>query len=178
VDASALANSAAEALVDRHTLKARGYLVAARAAHLDVRYTEALDLYAALKRHAVSANEKNEAVWGTVGASLVLESPGLEVAFKELESLPDKRLTDRVRLEGARLNLARILGTQPNTREGSRLATQVADPWVRSAWSNLHGYALLLGARYDEAAVVLRSALADLNEIGISFATHHLEWMA
>ncbi len=175
-DASALANAAAEALADRHPLKARGYLVAARAAHLDVRYAEALNLYSALKRHAVSANEMNEAVWGTVGVSLVLELPRLEVAFKELELLPGKRLTDRVRLEGARLNLARFRGTQPNTRDGSRLAAQVADPWVRSAWSNLHGYALLLGARYDEAAVVLRDALADLNEIGLSFATHHLEW--
>ena len=118
-----------------------------RAPPISIRVTKRRsDLYVVLKQLGGTASEANEAVWGAVAASLVLESPGLEEAFAKFESLPNKRLTDRVRLEGARLGLARIHGTKPNTREGSRLAAQAADPWVRSAWSHLHGYALLLGS--------------------------------
>ncbi len=92
-EARALANSAAASLVDSHPLKGRSYLVAARAAHLDRRPAEALDLYVALKQHAVSVSESNEAVWGTVAASLVLESPGLEKAFQGTR-IPARRATD------------------------------------------------------------------------------------
>jgi ATP/maltotriose-dependent transcriptional regulator MalT len=175
-EARTLAESAAQALPDHHPLKARACLTAARAAHLSSHHEEALDLFVVLKQLGGTASEANEGAWGAVSASLVLEMPGLEEAFAIFEALPNKRLTDRVRLEAARLGLARIHGTKPNTLEGSRLAAQTADPWVRSAWSHVHGYALLLGARYAEAEAVLRDALAELEEFGLSFATHHLEW--
>ncbi len=103
-----------------------------------------------------------------VAVSLVTGDDGLESAFRELEALPDKHLSDRVRLECARLSMARIRGTRPNPLEGSRLVANVSDPWVRSAWGHAHGYVLLLAARYSEACAVLRSTRSDLDEARFS----------
>ena len=88
---------------------------------------------------------------------------------------PNMRITDRVRLEGARLNLARGFSVRCPTHAEVTARSPGCRPVVRSAGQH-HGYALLLGARYGEAAGRPTYALADLNEFGISFATPHLEW--
>ena len=140
------------------------------------RHTEAKNLYVTLTRHAATAHEINEAAWGQLAASLVTGDDGLESAFRQLEALPDKHLSDRVRLECARLSVARIRGTRPNPLEGARLVANVSDPWVRSAWGHAHGYVLLLAARYSEAHAVLRGTRSDLDERGLAFAQPHIDW--
>jgi LuxR family maltose regulon positive regulatory protein len=175
-EGESLGISAAAQLPESHPLKARACLVAARAAHLGGRCVEALDLYADVKRHAFRSHELNEAIWGTVAIALVAEGDGLKSAFRDLESLPTTGLTDRVRLECARIHLARVEGRRPNLSEGARIVGQITDPWVKSAWGHLHGYALVLDARYVEAAAILRGVREELKEIGFSFALHHLEW--
>ena len=177
--ASSSALAAVGAFQDGHALKARGLLIAGRAAYFAYRLEEALELHARASSHAISTSDANEAAWGKCVVAFALEDGQMPNAVRELASLASPRPVDRLRLATARRRLALLGGANGLRDDGSSAShtlAHVADPWVRSGWSHTWGYSLVLQARYQEARTVLRGTLVELGEFGFAFGTPHVEW--
>ncbi len=177
--AHALASLAANDLADTHSLKARAYFVAGRSAHLLRRCQDALALHSRAAMHATSSGDISDAAWGVFLAVYVLEDDRAEAAFRALESLPNMRVSDRLRLDTARTNLSfgwDLGGLSHEDPDAEALLTQVADPFVRSSWAYIRGTALVVRGRYGEGARLLRATLAELVEFGLTFGMPHVEW--
>ncbi len=104
--AHAMARLAANELPDTHPLKARGYFVAGRSAHLLLRCEAAFALHSSAARYARSPGDVSDAAWGVFLALYILEDDRAEAAFHALESLPNMRTSDRLRLDTARTHLS------------------------------------------------------------------------
>jgi DNA-binding CsgD family transcriptional regulator len=177
--ARSLGSLAARAFPNGHPLKARGLLISGRAAYFQYEFEEAFELHTQASTYAVTVDDINDAAWGRCLAAFALEDSRMHAAVTELESLPNLRATDRVRLETARHQLAMFGwagGLSVGALAESGLLSQVSNPWVRSGWSYTFGTALMVSARYDEAQAVLQAALAELDEVSFSFAVPHGEW--
>jgi DNA-binding CsgD family transcriptional regulator/tetratricopeptide (TPR) repeat protein len=175
-----LGQSSAAGLPNDHPLKARGFFVAGSAAQFDHRLEEAFDLHGQATRLAVRTNDINDATWGKCLAALYLEDHRLRAAVQELEAVDDPRPEDRLRMFIARQHLARLSdGLYDLRAEGaaaSHLLTLVTDPWVRTGWGNVYGYALVLQAQYENARVVLTTTLNEIETFGLAFGRPHIEW--
>jgi DNA-binding CsgD family transcriptional regulator len=177
--AEALGKAAADRFESTHPLKARGYLIAGRAALLAHRETEALSLYSAAKPYARSSADIHDCAFGKVLAAVYLEDNRVDQEMAELEGLPVVEPADRVRLEVARIyrsfadQSARI---QSDDLDVSQIPSLVSDPSLRTGWAYALASALTLQSRYREAEKVLRATLAELDEFGLSFAVPHVEW--
>ena len=178
--ARALAESTASRLAEGHPLKARSYLLAGRAAHLSHGLDDAYQLHSVARQHAATTADVNDSVWGKCLATLYMEDDDrVETTLRELESLAHVRPTDRVRLDFARSHYALFEGRGGlggGDPDVARLAPTITDPWVRTSWSYTRGHSLVLQARYEDAAQILRAAHSDLEEFGLSFGLRHVEW--
>ncbi len=136
-------------------------------------------MYSSATKQSVTQVDKSDATWGLVVASTYLEDERFDDAIAALEGLSSLRPKDIVRLDAARMHewLFRGTGRGPELdNEISAVAATLADPWTRSSWSYLRGAAMVLNARYEEAAKLLRMTLQDLGEFGLAFATPHVRW--
>ncbi len=177
--AEALGKAAADRFESAHPLKARGYLIAGRAALLAHREAEALSLYSVAKPYARSSADIHDCAFGKVLAAVYLEDNRVDQEMAELEGLAIAEPADRVRLEVARIyrsfadHNARI---QSDNLDASQIPSLLSDPSLRTGWAYARASALTLQARYREAERVLRVTLAELDEFGLSFAVPHVEW--
>jgi ATP/maltotriose-dependent transcriptional regulator MalT len=177
--AGALAKSVSATLPTSHPLKARGALLAGRAAHLAYRFEDAYSQYAEAVECSRSDYERSDAAWGLAVAAMYLEDERAGGAIDSLEAVPRLRSKDLVRLDAARMYdwLFRGHDRQPVFDEQvAELAAGLSDPWARSSWSYLRGTAMVLNARYEGAVQLLRGTLRDLGEFGLAFATPHVRW--
>lgn len=85
--AKSLGLLSAEKLVGGHPLKARGYLVAGRAARFLWQFEEAHVLHATAARHALNVGDRNDSVWGMFLTSAFLGDDAADQAIRELEAL-------------------------------------------------------------------------------------------
>jgi DNA-binding CsgD family transcriptional regulator len=179
--AQRLGDSAGKALGPGHCLKARAYLTAGRAALLASRGNEAFAFHAAAAKYSTARPEMNDAIWGKFLALVSVEDERALASAMELEAIANPRATDRVRMALARVNLALVDDTNGLAREDDEDPTslsEITDPWVRSGWTQLYGYSLVVRARYAEARKVLRAGLGELDEFGLSFGMSHFEHAA
>ena len=82
--AEALGRAAADRFENSHPLKARGYLIAGRAALLAHREAEALGLYSAAKPYAHSNADAHDCAFGKVLAAVYLEDNRVDQEMAEL----------------------------------------------------------------------------------------------
>jgi DNA-binding NarL/FixJ family response regulator len=113
-------------------------------------------------------------------SAVFLEDPRLKVVIDDMARLPHPAAEDRLRLLIGRQLTARLFDglyeLDRDTAAAAALLPNIADPMVRSGWGNTHGYTLLLQARYEQAALVLATALVDIEQFGLEFGRPHVEW--
>jgi ATP/maltotriose-dependent transcriptional regulator MalT len=177
-EAQAVASRTAEELPADHKLKPRSYLVAGRAAHLRLRFEDSFDLHRQGRSYARTAPDFNASIFGMCFSALYLEDDRMETARKEIQRISVPRAADRLRVDMFRSQLW-MYGINDGPSDlgaASALASDLADPWVRSAWSYLVGTTLMLKGRYQEAAMMLRDTLKDLRDFGLAFALPRVRW--
>jgi DNA-binding CsgD family transcriptional regulator len=177
--AMSLGRASADRLQNDHPLKARGYLVAGRAALLAHHETEALSLFTTAQLFAASSADIRVCAFGKVLAAVYLEDEHVQDVMCELEALPIIEPADRVQLEIARTYQSFMTQDTLIDKDGldeSTVGSLVTDPSLRSGWAYVRASRLTLEARYRDAVQVLRATLAELDEFGLSFGVPHVEW--
>jgi len=158
------------ALAEEHTtgeLRYRIAMTAARAAHAGSRDEEALDLYHDALTLAPTPAQERDARWGELVCTAALERPEAHSLLEDLRQTVNRsdprdlvRLADRQLSVGFRFGFVRHL---EESRAAVQLVDRIADPFVRCSFRTVHGWALALGAYYDEslltAQVLLRDAI-------------------
>ena len=178
--AFSLGQHAGEQLDYQHPLRARAFIIAGAAAHLDWRLKDALSMFAEAKKASRRSRDANDASWGRCLSAVFLEDEALRDAVAEYESIPDASAEDRLRLITVRQHLARLSDGLYDLRRDEAVARSllpaVSDPLVRTGWGNSHGYMLILQARYAQAKAILAMVLGDLDRYALAFGRPHIEW--
>jgi ATP/maltotriose-dependent transcriptional regulator MalT len=174
--AGPLAEAAAKRLPATHPLKSPALQVAGQAAHSLSQWRKALEFHTLAAEYAQTSTEKIDSAWNKCVTSLHVGHADTERLLIDLESSPGLRPKDRVRVEAGWVTYLRVAGRGTSRNDVSELASRLVDPWVRTNWGNSHGSSLVAQARYSEAALILRRALAELEEYGLAFAVPHIEW--
>ena len=163
-----LARAAIEDARGSDDVKYRLTAAAARAAHVGSREEEALELYQSAVGLARTRDQEREARWGELACSAVLERPQTHALLADLErSVLSSDLRGQVRLADRRLAVGFRFGVVSHlaeSRTASELVGLVDDPFVRCSFRSVHGWALALGAFYDEALTTARTLIADATE--------------
>ena len=132
-------------------------------------------------RFALTTDERNDAVWGRFVAGLFLDTIDSPSLLAELESLPNQRPVDRIRLQSAaRMNYVHLTGEGRVGDEGQEildLLEDVTDPWTRSSGRYTCAHALIIQAKYDDALTIIRTNREEMDEYGLSFGVRHIEWV-
>ncbi|HEY4347976.1 MAG TPA: hypothetical protein VGM80_10340, partial [Gaiellaceae bacterium] len=93
--------AAGAACPDRHPLKSRGYLLAARASYFLWDLDAAYAYLAFAIKHAAQTDDLNEAIWVRWLVSVFRQDEDAKRSLRELESIEHQRPTDRVRIDSA-----------------------------------------------------------------------------
>ena len=169
------------ALSDEQTTGALRYriaMTAARAAHAGSRDEEALDLYRDALGFALTEAHERDARWGELVCTAALERPeahslldGLRRSVNTSDVRDQVRLADKQMLVGLRFGVVRHLA---ESRAATELVDRIDDPFVRCSFRTVHGWALALGAHYDEALVTTEALLHDATDhrvdLGLPYA--------
>jgi ATP/maltotriose-dependent transcriptional regulator MalT len=154
-------------------LGARGYLVAARAAHLGGNPIEVARLCRLARESAVAPETEYEALW--VEFTSALERPGRDVH----DGLA--RLTNLARTDAAyalRLRTARgavvgrdrdVSGAVAELQLADPLMEAVTDPFARTNFLHFLSYSLTLAARYEEAVAAADRQIDEAIRTGLDF---------
>jgi DNA-binding NarL/FixJ family response regulator len=160
---AALANGSATG-----DLRYRITMTAARAAHAGSHDEEALDLYREALALASTPEHERDARWGELVCTAALERPEAHSLLESLRVSVDTtdprdlvRLADRQLSVGFRFGFIRNLS---DSRAAVELVDEIDDPFVRCSFRTVHGWALALGAFYDESLVTARVLLRDATE--------------
>jgi DNA-binding NarL/FixJ family response regulator len=143
-------------------------MTAARAAHAGSHDEEALDLYREALALASTPEHERDARWGELVCTAALERPEAHSLLESLRASVDTtdprdlvRLADRQLSVGFRFGFIRNLS---DSRAAVELVDEIDDPFVRCSFRTVHGWALALGAYYDESLVTARVLLRDATE--------------
>jgi DNA-binding NarL/FixJ family response regulator len=149
-------------------LRHRITMTAARAAHAGSHDEDALDLYRDALGLAGTPEQERDARWGELVCAAALERPEAHALLESLRAsvnLSDPRdlvrLADRQLSVGFRFGFIRNLG---DSRAAVELVDRVDDPFVRCSFRTVHGWALALGAHYDESLLTARILLRDATD--------------
>ena len=166
------------ALSDEQTTGALRYriaMTAARAAHAGSRDEEALDLYRDALGFALTEAHERDARWGELVCTAALERPEAHALLDGLRSsvntsdvrAPRCELPTSKSLVGLRFGVVRHLA---ESRAATELVDRIDDPFVRCSFRTVHGWALALGAHYDEALVTAEALLHDATDHRVDLA--------
>lgn len=149
-------------------LRYRITMTAARAAHAGSRDDEALGLYRRAVSLAGSPARERDARWGELVCTAALELPETHALLDDLRTSVDAsdpndlvRLADRQLSVGFRFGFIRQLR---DSRAAVELLDRIVDPFVRCSFRTVHGWALALGAFYDESLLTARILVRDATE--------------
>jgi DNA-binding NarL/FixJ family response regulator len=154
-------------------LRYRTAMTAARAAHAGSRDEEALAL-----AMAPTPERERDARWGELVCTAALELPEAHSLLNLLRMSVDRadvrdqvRLADKQLLVGLRFGVVRHLA---ESRAATELVDRTDDPFVRCSFRTVHGWALALGAHYNEALLTTEALLQDTTEhrvdLGLPYA--------
>jgi len=149
-------------------LRYRITMTAARAAHAGSHDEEALDLYREALALSTTPEQQRDARWGELVCTAALELPEAHTLLESLRVSVDTsdprdlvRLADRQLSVGFRFGFVRNLN---DSRAAVQLVDRIDDPFVRCSFRTVHGWALALGAYYDESLLTARLLLRDATE--------------
>jgi len=165
-------------------LASRIYLRAGQISHLDDRLEEAVRLFTRAEESATGHADLRQALWSRfVSLTDLDDRNGAEVALEALERLPPLGVDDLLRASQARLQSAlrwggvdRAVDATTNTLE---LVSRSQDPVVRTGFLQTYGVALILAARYAEAAAIAQREIEEAQRFNLDWVLPHaLEMLA
>ena len=159
-------------------LASRIYLRAGQISHLDDRLEEAIELFRAAEEQAPTPSELRKALWSRfVSLTDLDDREGADRALAVLEKLPPVGVEDLLRARQARLQSALRWGGLTQALDGVEnaleLVDQSDDPFVRTGFLQTYGVALLLGARYAEAAQIARQEVEEARRFKLDWVLPH-----
>jgi LuxR family transcriptional regulator, maltose regulon positive regulatory protein len=159
-------------------LASRIYLRAGQIAHLDDRLEEAVALFAQAQDAAASPVDLRQAVWSRfVSLTDLDDRHAAEAALKTLEELPPLGVEDLLRASQARLQSALRWGGVIEALEAAArtlsLVDRAEDPFVRTGFLQTYGIALILSARYDEAANIAQREIQEAQRFNLDWVIPH-----
>ena len=154
------ARRAVERGADARDINYRLHLIAARAANMGSRERTPSTTSDAPEGLLRTLSEEREARWGELMCNSALERPEAHGLFDDLvASAVSTDATDQVRMADRQLSLGFRFGSVnglANSRRVLELVDEVEDVFVRCSFLGVHGWALALGAHYDEAVATAR----------------------
>jgi DNA-binding CsgD family transcriptional regulator len=171
IRAEALARSAVGSHQVGGALKTRALIIAGRAAHLAGDEAAAVRHYRAARARSNGA-ERRQAAWGELAAATDLESDDSWRLLRNLERSHDGTAHEQVRLACSALLLSLRFGNfAALSRAGaaSELVDLVDDPYLRTAFRNVYGYACAIAGHHDVATEQLRLLDDDVDRMRLRF---------
>jgi DNA-binding CsgD family transcriptional regulator/tetratricopeptide (TPR) repeat protein len=168
----------ARATASNDPLAARIYLRAGQIAHLDDRLDEAVELFRAAQESAHDPSDLRQALWSRfVSLTDLDDREGAASALGTLESLPPLRVEDLLRASQARLQSALrwggVVDAVDATGNALDLLSRSEDPVVRTGFLQTYGIALILTARYSEAATIARREIQEAQDYRLDWVLPH-----
>jgi ATP/maltotriose-dependent transcriptional regulator MalT len=172
------ANQLARVTRPADLLASRIYLRAGQIAHLDDRLEEAVALLAAAEESANEPAELRRALWSRfVSLTDLDDRESAAAALATLESLPPLNVDDLLRANQGRLQSALrwggVGGAVDATTHALQLLDRSEDPVVRTGFLQTYGVALILAARYAEAASVARREIEEAQRFRLDWVLPH-----
>jgi ATP/maltotriose-dependent transcriptional regulator MalT len=159
-------------------LASRIYLRAGQISHLDDRVDEAVELFTRAEESADNASDLRNALWSRfVSLTDLDDREAAAAALATLEGLPPMGLEDLLRASQARLQSALRWGGVLEAVEAATTALDLVDrsedPVVRTGFLQTYGIALILAARYSEAASIARRELDEAERFKLDWVLPH-----
>jgi ATP/maltotriose-dependent transcriptional regulator MalT len=159
-------------------LASRIYLRAGQIAHLDDRLEEAVALFTAAQESAIEPSDVRRALWSRfVSLTDLDDRASASTALAALENLPPLSVDDLLRASQARLQSASRWGGVGDAVDATTHALQLLDrsedPVVRTGFLQTYGVALILAARYVEAASVARREIDEAQRLRLDWVLPH-----
>ena len=159
-------------------LAPRIYLRAGQISHLDDRLDEAVALFTKAEASATDPSDVRQALWSRfVSLTDLDDRKGAESVLATLTRLPPLSVEDLLRASQARLQSAlrwggvrEALNATASTLE---LVERSEDPVVRTGFLQTYGIALILSARYEDAAVIARREIEEAQRSNLDWVLPH-----
>jgi LuxR family maltose regulon positive regulatory protein len=177
--AEALANRAGHALRRQHDLGSRAHLIAGHGALLQSNYEIALNHFSAARATATDADQTRDALWGLAMTSIYSEKWDPNKHVSELQRHRDDSPTALLCATTASLTLRRYTTgfTEPiDTESALHVVGGVPDPRVRTSFTNVYAYEMILRAEYQSALVIAEQMYEDATAYRLGWIIPHAEW--
>lgn len=176
--AQAFAEAALQRLPRTDEMRADASLLAGRAAHLDSRDSEAIQLYQLARKEASSEVTARRAWWGQLASEIDLELPEARRTLDELAASSDRSVVELVMLADRALMLEERFGAYRSieaARAAAQLAYRLEDPTRRCSFRNVFSFALALNGEYDECLAVVGEMSQDVEKFRLAFVRPYVE---
>ena len=156
----------------------RIYLRAGQISHLDDRLEEAVAMFTAAEESALGPSDLRQALWSRfVSLTDLDDREGAAAALAALEDLPPLRVEDFLRASQARLQAALRWGGVATSvdlnADALQLLDRSEDPVVLTGFLQTYGVALVLAARYAEAADIARREMEAAERFSLDWVLPH-----
>ena len=172
------ARQLASATAEDDAFASRIYLRAGQISHLDDRLDEALMLFTRARDSAREPADLRHALWSQfVSLTDHDDREGAAAALTALEKLASVRVEDLLRASQARLQWALrwggVIGAIDAAATALETVDRSTDPVVRTGFLQTYGVALILAARYAEAAAIAQRELEEAERFKLDWVLPH-----
>jgi LuxR family maltose regulon positive regulatory protein len=159
-------------------LASRVYFSAGQIAHIDDRLDEAVRLFTAAEDAAKTPADFRRALWSRfVSLTDLDDQQGAASALQTFEQAPAFSTDDVLRARQGRIQSALRWGGLGEALEGTtstlELLPNSQDPVVRTGFLQTYGIALVLAARYEEAAAIAQEELRQADRFKLDWVIPH-----
>lgn len=159
-------------------LASRIYLRAGQISHLDDRLDEAVAFFARAEKCATGPSDLRHAVWSRfVSLTDLDDRAGASEVLETLERLPSLGVNDFLRARQGRLQWALRWGGVTEaldaTASSLSLVDRSEDPFVRTGFLQTYAVALILAARYSEAANITCREIEEAQRFKLDWVVPH-----
>jgi LuxR family maltose regulon positive regulatory protein len=172
------ARNLADATKRNDPLASRIFLRAGQISHLDDRLMEAVKMFVAAEESAVHPSDLRQALWSRfVSLTDLDDREGAMAALATLEDLAPIRVDDLLRASQARLQSALrwggVAASVESTADALELLDRSEDPVVLTGFLQTYGVALVLAAKYAEAAEIARREIEAAERFSLDWVLPH-----